>query len=91
MKTKTDLRFLQSLVQSYTELARKNRIEGRVKLLVEFMSNGTIGLIFPLQSLPDGLTENCIEAAQQIKFQPAQKDGKPISTVKTITYDSSTF
>ena len=76
---------------TYTDLARQNRIEGRVKLIVEFMENGKIGLVFPLQTLPDGLTENCIFAAQQIKFQPAQKDGKPISVVKTITYDFTVF
>lgn len=75
----------------YTELARQNQTQGRVKLIVEFMENGKIGLVFALQTLPDGLTENCIYAAQQIKFDPAQKDGKPISVVKTITYDFSVF
>lgn len=75
----------------YTELARQNQTQGRVKLIVEFMENGKIGLVFALQTLPDGLTENCIYAAQQIKFQSAQKDGKPISVVKTITYDFSVF
>lgn len=75
----------------YTELARQNQTQGRVKLIVEFMESGKIGLVFALQTLPDGLTENCIYAAQQIKFQPAQKDGKPIPVVKTITYDFSVF
>ena len=60
-------------------------------LAVEFMESGKIGLVFALQTLPDGLTENCIYATQQIKFQPAQKDGKPIPVVKTITYDFSVF
>lgn len=94
-KTKSEstdgLKILSKPRSTYTALARQNQTQGRVKLIVEFMENGKIGLVFPLQTLPDGLTESCIYAAQQIKFQPDQKDGKPISVVKTITYDFSVF
>lgn len=74
-----------------TEIARQNKTEGKVKLIVEFMGNEKIGIVFALQTLPDGLTENCIYAARQIKFKPAQKDGKPISVFKIIEYQFTYF
>jgi TonB family protein len=55
----------------YTEAARKNRIEGNVRLLVVFGSNGKIGHIDVIQGLPDGLTEKAVELAKAIKFKPA--------------------
>lgn len=86
-----NLKILSKPRVTSTELSRKNQTEGRVRLIVEFMKDEKIGLVFALQSLPDGLAENCIEAARQIKFKPAQKDGKPISTIKIIEYTFSLY
>ena len=55
----------------YTEAARNNRVEGDVRLMVIFGSNGKIGHIDVLEELPDGLTEKAIEVAKAIKFKPA--------------------
>jgi len=55
----------------YTEAARKNRVEGDVRLIVAFRSNGKIGHIDVIEGLPDGLTEKAIEVARAIKFKPA--------------------
>jgi TonB family protein len=55
----------------YTEAARKNRVEGDVRLMVIFRSNGKIGHIDVIEGLPDGLTEKAIEVAKAIKFKPA--------------------
>lgn len=55
----------------YTEAARKNRVEGDVRLLVIFRSNGKIGHIDVIEGLPDGLTDKAIDAAKAIKFKPA--------------------
>jgi TonB family protein len=55
----------------YTEAARKNRIEGDVRLIVVFRSNGRIGHIEVIEGLPDGLTDKAIEVAKAIKFKPA--------------------
>jgi len=55
----------------YTEAARKNRVEGDVRLIVAFRSNGKIGHIDVIEALPDGLTEKAIELAKAIKFKPA--------------------
>jgi TonB family protein len=55
----------------YTEAARNNRVEGDVRLMVIFGSNGKIGHIDVLEELPDGLTQKAIEVAKAIKFKPA--------------------
>jgi TonB family protein len=55
----------------YTEAARNNRVEGDVRLMVIFGSNGKISNIDVLEELPDGLTEKAIEVAKAIKFKPA--------------------
>ncbi len=41
--------------------------------------------------LPDGLTENTIEAAGYIKFNPAVRSGKPITVIKFIQYGFRVF
>ena len=86
-----EIKILSKPRVSSTEESRRNKTEGKVRLLVEFMANEKIGLIFPLQTLPDGLTENCISAAKEIKFKPAQKDGKPIPVVRIIDYQFTNY
>ena len=70
----------------YTEDARSNRISGTVKIAVEFKADGEIGFIFPVQRLHFGLTENVVNAAKGIKFEPAIKNGKPVTVVSIIAY-----
>jgi TonB family protein len=70
----------------YTEEARRNAVEGKVVLRVEFGADGKIGDIKPVHELPDGLTQKAIEAAKLIKFEPALKDGQPIMMWLNVVY-----
>ncbi|NOT62484.1 MAG: energy transducer TonB, partial [Acidobacteria bacterium] len=63
----------------YTEEARQNKVQGTVALSVVFTADGRITSIRVVRGLPDGLTEKAIEAAQRIRFQPATKNGAPVS------------
>jgi TonB family protein len=63
----------------YTEDALRNRIEGTVVLNVVFTAEGKIRNIRVVRGLPDGLSEKAIEAAQKIRFNPAVKNGAPVS------------
>ncbi|MBO0723295.1 MAG: M56 family metallopeptidase, partial [Blastocatellia bacterium] len=63
----------------YTDEARANGISGQVVLNVVFGVDGRISNIQVVHGLPDGLTEQAIKAAQVIRFEPALKDGKPVS------------
>jgi TonB family protein len=71
---------------SYTEDARRNRIEGVVVLNVVFAPNGAINSISVVHGLPDGLTEKAIEAARKIRFQPAVNNGAPVSVRGDISF-----
>jgi TonB family protein len=63
----------------YTEEARQNKVQGTVTLSVIFTADGRIDSIRVVRGLPDGLTEKAIEAAKRIRFQPAVKNGAPVS------------
>lgn len=70
----------------YTEEARQNKIQGTVVLQVVFNVNGSITDIRVVRSLPDGLTEKAIEAARKIRFNPAVKNGTPVSVRGTLEF-----
>jgi len=70
----------------YTEMGRQNLTSGIVRLAVELTDDGKIGSIWPVDTLPDGLTEQSIAAARSIIFTPAQKNGKPVTTVAIVEY-----
>lgn len=71
---------------AYTEQARKNHTEGNVVLRVILKSSGEIGKIEVVKGLEDGLTEECMRAARAMKFEPAEKDGKPVSQWARVEY-----
>ena len=73
----------------YTDEARKNQVQGIVKLAIEWGTDGEIKFIFPYKTLPYGLTENVIEAAKKVVYEPAKRNGKPISFVSTLEYSFS--
>ncbi len=75
----------------YTTAARNNNVEGNIKLAVEFLSDGKIGVIFPINELSDGLTDSAVEAAKGLKFTPAVKNGKAVTVVKLIEYSFTIY
>ena len=80
---------LQIIRQSkarYTDEARKALIVGKVVLAVEFLTDGTIGEIRVVRSLGYGLDEQAVEAARQIKFRPAMKDGEAIPFTHRVEF-----
>jgi TonB family protein len=72
---------------SYTGLAEKNHVSGTVVLKVVLSSSGRVTNIRAVGRLPDGLTENAIEAARQIRFVPAVKDGRFVSMRMELQYN----
>jgi TonB family protein len=82
----TKVTILDKPEPSYTEEARKNNVTGIVTLRAVFTASGQVTGIVPLKKLPDGLTEKAIAAARQIKFKPAMKDGRAVSTYVQLQY-----
>src|ERR1700730_14896523 len=62
---------------AYTPEARNLRIEGEVVLEVVFEASGRLRIVRVVQGLGHGLDESAVHAAEQIRFKPAKRDGRP--------------
>jgi|SRR5215213_6715877 len=77
---------------NYTATAKKDGIEGNVKLRVTFLPDGKIGDVIDITEKDKkklskyGLTTNAIEAARKIRFVLAKRNGKAIAITKIIVY-----
>lgn len=76
---------------TYTDAARNNDTQGSVRLKITFLANGQIGGITVVNGLPDGLTEQAIAAAKQIKFEPKKVNGVPVSVVRVVEYSFTIY
>lgn len=70
---------LNSPAPRYTEEARNNKIQGTVTMRVLVGADGQVKQVRVVRGLPDGLDEQAIQVAYQLKFKPAMKDGKPVA------------
>ena len=75
----------------YTESARRNQRTGTVVLKVVFTASGHVVLSEVTLGLRDGLTEKAIEAAKNIRFLPAEKDGRAVSVRMQIEYNFNLY
>lgn len=81
------LRIVYKPRAKYTAEARQNHTEGEITLRVAFLASGDIGSVTPVsEKLPDGLTEQAIEAARQIKFEPQIVNGRKQTLIKSVKY-----
>lgn len=88
---KTPLKLLSKPLAAYTDNARGAGVSGVVRLLVGFSADGTVKHILIVKPLGFGLNEQAVRAARAIKFEPATKDGKPVSVVKQVEYSFSVY
>ncbi|HXF38410.1 MAG TPA: energy transducer TonB [Blastocatellia bacterium] len=63
----------------YTEEARKNKVQGVVKVRILVDESGAVRQVIVTRALPDGLSEQAIRAANQMRFRPAMKNGQPVA------------
>ena len=68
----------------YTEEARQLGVQGEVELSVVFQASGAIKVVGVVRSLGHGLDQAAVQAAAQIRFKPAQRDGKPVDFPATL-------
>jgi TonB family protein len=71
----------------YTREAREHGLGGTVVLRCIFAASGKVTNMHVVVGLPDGLTQEAIDAATRIKFKPALKDGKPVSVWMELQYN----
>lgn len=84
-------RVLSKPEPSYTESARKFGITGSIVLRCVFSYEGQTRDCQVIRRLPHGLTEATLRAARAIKFTPAQKNGKPVSTYMQLDYNFNIY
>ena len=63
----------------YTEEARALKIQGAVSMFLLISATGNVESVMVLRSLGHGLDERATDAARNVKFSPATRNGLPIS------------
>ena len=84
-------RFIRRPEPRYPEEARSSRLRGKAKLLMVLAADSTVKHILVLQSSHPLFTESALEAARGIVFEPAIKDGLPVSTAVAVEYTFHTY
>lgn len=69
---------------AYTEEARRLKIQGEVLLEAAFEASGTVRVLGVIRGLGHGLDETATAAARQIRFRPAQCEGKPVDSTAVV-------
>jgi TonB family protein len=82
----TPVKILSKPRANYTDSARRNGIQGTVRIAVLFSAEGRVKYVMVVKPLSNGLTEEAIRAARQITFEPQMRDGKPAPAVKIVEY-----
>jgi TonB family protein len=90
-ETTQKARILAKPEPSYTEWARRFSVTGTVRVRAVLMASGGVGGVTAVIKLPHGLTQEAVEAARKIKFEPAVKDGRPVSQYVTIEYNFNIY
>lgn len=91
VKVSTPIKIIAKPKALFTDAARTNQTQGTVRLKVVLLASGAVGSITPLNRLPDGLTEQAIAAARQIRFEPAKVNGQAVSKTMTVEYNFSLY
>ena len=77
-------RLIRAVDATYSDAARKARLQGVCLLSVIIDSNGMPREVTLKKALGLGLDEKAIEAIQHYRFKPALKDGTPVSVMMNI-------
>jgi tetratricopeptide (TPR) repeat protein len=87
----TKVRVLSKPEPQYTNEARALGVTGTVVLRCIFAADGAVKHFLVVRGLPGGLTQRAIGVARGIKFVPATKDGRPVSTFMQLEYNFSLY
>ena len=71
----------------YTAEARAKQIEGAVVLHADVNQEGYAVNVRIVRSLDPGLDANAVEALKKWRFQPATKNGEPVTVSATLEFN----
>jgi TonB family protein len=80
----TSLEVLSKPPVRYTAEAREAKIQGDVVLRVTFLADGRVVVEGVVHGLGHGLDEEARREAEQIRFRPATRDGRPVNLTTNI-------
>ena len=83
--SETNLEVISKPPVQYTAEARQLKVQGDVVLRVTFTASGQVVVQSVLHGLGHGLDEEARRVAQQIRFRPATRDGRPVDLTTNIT------
>lgn len=81
----TELEVISKPPVRYTSEARALHVQGDVILRVTFLASGHVVVDGVVHGLGHGLDEEARRVAQEIRFRPATRDGRPIDLTTNIT------
>ncbi|HKP10844.1 MAG TPA: TonB family protein, partial [Blastocatellia bacterium] len=64
---------------SYTEEARRNQVQGFVRMRLFVDATGAVKQAKIIRGLPDGLDAEATKAAYERRYRPAMKNGRPVA------------
>ncbi len=85
------VRVLSKPEPQFTEPARQAGVNGTVVLRAAFTADGEVKRVFVMRALGYGLTTQAVKAARLIKFNPAIKDGQPVSVFIQLEYNFNVY
>ena len=78
---------LREVKASYTDEARRQRIQGDVDLEIVVRRDGSVGDVRVLRGLGAGLNEKAVEAVRQWRFSPARRHGAVVDVIVTVSVE----
>ena len=78
---------LREVKASYTDEARRQRIQGDVDLEIVVRRDGSVGDVRVLRGLGAGLNEKAVAAVRQWRFSPARRHGAAVDVVVTVSVE----
>ena len=75
----------------FTEEARRFNVSGVVRLRAILSKTGEVANITVAKYLPHGLTEKAMSAVRQVRFAPAEKDGRTVSQYVIFEYNFNIY
>lgn len=100
----TNPRLFRAVQPQYPSAAQKDGIRARIQVAVDVSKSGRVkeavilkrwrlsaeGRASPVGHLEHGLEQAALVAAQESRFRPAQKNGSPVASRTTITFEFGT-
>jgi len=82
-------RVIHRVNTAYPKGAKLRKIEGAVELAVDVSAEGTPDQVRVSRGVDPDLDQAAVEAVQQWRWEPARKDGEPVSAATTVTINFS--